>query len=316
VTDLSVFGSIGLSIDDVEILGQGRNGLVAKVLSGEFAGQVAKWYGPNKHHEFDRLEREFQALAFLRSCSISEIPQPIANFQNERISIHSFVPGERPGPNSDAISPMFELTGTLSNIYQTQSQAWAHNAAEATFKLGDIFDQIQSRILRAERAADHARPPLPLVAQLSEILNQVRAHYSPEYALVSRTLSPSDFGPHNMLQDGHQFSFVDFEYFGIDAAARVVLDVLWHPGTNMGAQDRLDFVAKASMLYAPANPSFDLEVAMCLPLIGLRWATIMFGQTTIEHKRIAIYLEAVNALLGVRSAHAQQLKYVAEVVAS
>jgi hypothetical protein len=315
VTDLSVFGGIGLSIGDVEIFGQGRNGLVAKVLSGEFAGQVAKWYGPNKHHEFDRLEREFQALAFLRSCSILEIPQPIANFQNERIGIYSFVPGERPGANSDVISPMLELTGALSNIYQTQPQGWAHNAAEATFKLGDIFDQIQSRILRAERVADHVRPLLPVVAQLSEILGRVRAHYSPEYALVSRTLSPSDFGPHNMLQDGNKFSFVDFEYFGIDAAARVALDVLWHPGTNMSAQDRLDFGAKASMLYAPANPSFDLEVAMCLPLIGLRWAAIMSGQTTVEQKRIAIYLDTVRALLGVRSAHADQLKRVAEVAA-
>ena len=154
------------------------------------------------------------------------------------------------------------------------------------------------------------------MAQLSEILDQVRANYSPEYAFVSRTLSPSDFGPHNMLQDGSKFSFVDFEYFGIYAAARVVLDVLWHPGTNMGAQDRLDFVAKASMLYAPANPSFHLEVAMCLPLIGLRCAAIMSGQTTIEQKRIAIYLEAVSALLGVRSAPADQLKYVAEIAAS
>jgi hypothetical protein len=316
VTDLSVFGSIGLSIGDVEILGQGRNGLVAKVLSGEFTGQVAKWYGPNKHHEFDRLEREFQALALLRSCSIFEIPQPIVNFQNERIGIYSFVPGERPGPNSDVVSPMLELTRALSNINQTKPQAWVHNAAEATFKLGDVFDQIQSRVSRAERTDDHARPLLPVVAQLSEILNQVRAHYSPEYELVSRTLSPSDFGPHNMLQDSHKFSFVDFEYFGIDAAARVVLDVLWHPGTNMSAQDRLDFVAKASMLYAAANPSFDLEVAMCLPLIGLRWAAIMSGQTTIEQKRIVIYLDTVRALLGVCSAHADQLQRVAEVAAS
>jgi hypothetical protein len=124
-----------------------------------------------------------------------------------------------------------------------------------------------------------------------------------------------------MLQHKDEFAFVDFEYFGIDSASRVVLDVLWHPGTSMNAASRIDFVSQAIELFAAEDSSFGDEVLTCLPLIGLRWVAIMTSRATPSSEsstgsQKVEYLRAVDALLESRQSLDEQVPLVAQVVSS
>jgi hypothetical protein len=122
-----------------------------------------------------------------------------------------------------------------------------------------------------------------------------------------------------MLHHEDKFAFVDFEYFGIDSASRVVLDVLWHPGTRMNAVRRIDFVSHAIELFAADDSSFGDEVLTCLPLIGLRWVAIMTSRAASSSdsptgSQMVEYLSAVDGLLESRQSLDDQVALVAQAV--
>jgi len=319
--DLSVFEQIGLTQGDVELIGGGRNGLVVQILSGEFEGNVAKHYGANKHHEADRLDREFETLIFLNSGSDLNVPRPLRKFEEERIAIYSRVAGTRPEAEANVVGPMVRFISQLCEAHRQNPSAWRHSAAEASFEVGDILRQVERRLLISSDNKVIDAKESQVLDTLSSMFTRAQSRFSPAQKLKLQTLSQSDFGPHNMLQHDDEFAFVDFEYFGIDSASRVVLDVLWHPGTRMNAVSRIDFVSEAIELFAADDSSFGDEVLTCLPLIGLRWVAIMTNRATSSSEsstgsQMIEYLRAVDALLESRQSLDKQVSLVAQVVSS
>jgi hypothetical protein len=319
MVDLSVFGEIGLTQNDVELLGRGRNGLVVKILSGEFEGNVAKHYGANRHHEADRLAREFESLTFLNSGSGLNVPRPLRKFEEERIAIYSRMPGTRPQAEANVVGPMVRFISQLFEAHRQNPSAWRHSAAEASFEVGDILRQVERRLLIS--SDDEAIDPRESQAlgALSSAFTKAHTRVSPPQKLKLQTLSQSDFGPHNMLQHKDEFAFVDFEYFGIDSVSRVVLDVLWHPGTRMEAASRINFVSQAIELFAAEDPLLGDEVLTCLPLIGLRWVAIMTSRAASSSdsptgSQMVEYLSAVDGLLESRQSLDDQVALVAQAV--
>jgi len=321
MVDLSVFGEIGLTQDDVELIGRGRNGLVVQILSGEFEGNVAKHYGANRHHEADRLARDFESLTFLNSGSGLKVPRPLRKFEEERIAIYSRMTGTRPQAEPNIVGPMVRFISQLFEAHRQNPIAWRHSAAEASFEVGDILRQVERRLLISSDDEDMDPGESPVLDALSSMFTKAQSRVLPAQKLKLLTLSQSDFGPHNMLQHKDEFAFVDFEYFGIDSASRVVLDVLWHPGTSMNAASRIDFVSQAIELFAADDSSFGDEVLTCLPLIGLRWEAIMANRATsssesLPASQVVEYLRAVDGLLESRQSLDEQVPLVAQVVSS
>jgi len=100
----------------------------------------------------------------------------------------------------------------------------------------------------------------------------------PQLPRERQTLSPSDIGFHNALRgaDG-TLAFVDFEYFGWDDPAKLVSDVLWHPGHTLAPHEALEFRARAADIYS-ADPDFEVRLATLFPFFGLRWALIVLNE--------------------------------------
>jgi len=319
MVDLSVFGEIGLTQDDVELIGRGRNGLVVQILSGEFEGNVAKHYGANRHHEADRLAREFESLTFLNSGSRLNVPLPLRKFEEERIAIYSRMAGTRPQAEANVVGPMVRFISQLFEAHRQNPSAWRHSAAEASFEVGDIFRQVERRLLISSDNKVIDPKESQVLDTLSSMFTRAQSRFSPAQKLQLQTLSQSDFGPHNMLQHQDKFAFVDFEYFGIDSASRVVLDVLWHPGTSMNAASRIEFVSQAIELFAAESSSFGDEVLTCLPLVGLRWGAIMTSRAACSSDsptgiQMVEYLRAVDALLESSQSLDEQVSLVAQAV--
>ena len=49
---------------------------------------------------------------------------------------------------------------------------------------------------------------------------------------INLLLSPSDVGPQNILKEGENWYFIDFEYSGIDSNLKLGLDLICHPDLN------------------------------------------------------------------------------------
>src|SRR5205814_4733466 len=95
-----------------------------------------------------------------------------------------------------------------------------------------------------------------------------------EISREARTLSPSDFGFHNMLRRPNgELAFLDFEYFGWDDPAKTVSDFILHPGMELPHSLKQQFFAGALAVFS-GSPKIEARVRAVYPLFALKWATI------------------------------------------
>ena len=93
-----------------------------------------------------------------------------------------------------------------------------------------------------------------------------------------RTISPSDFGFHNAVKrhDG-AIVFLDFEYFGWDAPAKLISDFLLHPGMDLSAGLKSQFT-RAMLERLNGFSNLPQRVAALYPLFGLKWCLILLNE--------------------------------------
>ena len=99
-----------------------------------------------------------------------------------------------------------------------------------------------------------------------------------ELPIAERTLNPSDFGFHNALRrvDGN-LVFLDFEYFGWDDPAKMIVDFILHPAMNLTLQLKLRYVR--GLLAHFANMStLSARLPAVYPLFGVKWCLILLNE--------------------------------------
>ena len=93
-----------------------------------------------------------------------------------------------------------------------------------------------------------------------------------------RTLSPSDFGFHNVLREADgKVVFLDFEYFGWDDPVKLVSDFLWHPAMNIAEDLKVRFVQRMNVVFGN-DPCFQARLKAVFPLFGLKWCLILLNE--------------------------------------
>ncbi|MBF0333066.1 MAG: hypothetical protein HQL40_05370, partial [Alphaproteobacteria bacterium] len=116
-----------------------------------------------------------------------------------------------------------------------------------------------------------------------------------ELAPGLRSLSPSDFGFHNALATpGGAPVFIDFEYFGWDDPAKLVSDMLWHPGMNLADELGARFRAGATELYAAGDAGFASRLARLHSLYALRWCMIILNEFLPERWAVRAHAGAAD----------------------
>jgi hypothetical protein len=170
-----------------------------------------------------------------------------------------------------------------------------HLAAEACLSAAEIERQLRGRIASLR---DLDAPALSLFLRchvepsLAARLDRARAAiaaaggaFAADLAPSRRSQVPADFGFHNALRraDG-RLTFIDFEYFGWDDPAKLVADILLHPGTPIDDEARRLLREGALAIYGD-DAGFAARLDALLPLFGLRWALIMLNEFRPERWR-------------------------------
>ena len=115
-----------------------------------------------------------------------------------------------------------------------------------------------------------------------------------------RTLSPSDFGLHNMLVRAGRPVFIDFEYFGWDDPVKLTCDVAWHPGMALPPPVAARFVRAAQALYGRDDPDFESRLRKHFPLYGLRWVMIVLNEFLPERWAVRVHAGAADPAVAKR----------------
>ncbi|MBI3320397.1 MAG: hypothetical protein HYZ89_07435 [Candidatus Omnitrophica bacterium] len=251
------------------------------------------------HHRVDardRLAVEFSSLQFLWDHGVRDIPRPIAADGASQWAVYEYVEGVRV-PSEEItgadIEMAVEFLGTLKQLQRDPASRRCPVASEACFSIQDIMEQLQERLARfssEDPAQEHLKALqaflreafLPAWRQISgwckDRLQARGIAPARELREEEKTLSPSDFGFHNAIRrpDG-RLVFVDFEYFGWDDPAKLVVDFLFHPAMALPQDLKRAFVTQLLRRFDDQEVLAH-RVEVVYPLWGLKWCLILLNE--------------------------------------
>ena len=224
-----------------------------------------------------RLLQEYAGLDLVCKSMPGVFPQPVGIDLEHKIGVYTWVSGVRPDANSETISQMLAILTGLHHLGSNMGGQIANHAVDSIFLMGDVFVQIEERINGFDR--DQLiinelveQELIPQLERCKESTDDVGA------AII--TLSPSDFGVHNLLWDkkSGSMSCVDFEFFGWDDAHKLVCDTLLHPLSTWEVAGGTHFMDGVMNLYQ-LNQTRLIHL---WPLLSLKWSTIVLSRASRE----------------------------------
>ena len=281
-------------LEHVTKIGAGRNSRVYKIVQVTGEELALKHYYGSDTGLCERMIREFNALEFLWENGIRSIPRPVRMNFKSCLASYEFVSGEKPVTNSlgdQEIDQAVEFLINLHRLYSTplgDTQPWA---SEAFISFQTVIDTVDQRYSRLQKISDSHRENSNFSVFLNrsffpvfgKVVENIYRHLEsfPALAVGTKTLSPSDFGFHNVLckKDG-SLIFVDFEHFGCDDPVKLIADIYLHPHSSMQFKQNLkrDLLFRLVEYFGSFDQMFSQRLALALPLFGLKWCMILLNE--------------------------------------
>lgn len=265
-------------------LGGGRNSRVFRVDRPGRRPVVVKEYSPD-YRERGTFARETTALRLLEKHRIDSVPRLLEADEDQGIVLLTCLEGVAAGPDEgiDAFAPFVAFLDRLGAIPRDEWPGWAREASDHPLAL---LGQIDSRLARfptddpdLDAFLDgRFRPALDRFGASARAILSDLGLTDPILPDSLRILSPSDFGFHNALRrpDG-SLAFLDFEFFGQDDPAKLLSDMLLHPGFS----SRADQKARLEELFRnfrSDDGTFTHRFRAILPLCALKWCCIALNE--------------------------------------
>lgn len=285
----------------IEPVGGGRNSQVYRLVGADSRIHALKAYFRDTSGDRDRLRTEFSSLCFLWENGIRDIPQPLAADWDQGCALYEYIEGQKIAVHAVTGAEVDAAVLFLTRLKDLRGRPGSRDlatAAEACFSVRAIVESIQGRLSRLtdkcsgeESYADlyefldhHLAPKLREIVRWSqEGLSRAHLSFDLDIHPTERTLSPSDFGFHNAIKRSNgQVAFLDFEYFGWDDPAKMVVDVLLHPGMNLAHSLKRRFVHGILQTFVE-YPHLAQRVEIVYPLFGLKWCLILLNEFLPEH---------------------------------
>ncbi len=313
---------LGKAIVYIEKIGGGRNSRVYKIATDLNQYFTFKEYFKSASDSRDRLKTEYSAFTILNEAGFRNIPKPITADHDKSWAIYSFLDGVKLTSKSITYRDITEIAEFIFSLQREDvrdSFNAFQDAADASFSLNQLFNDIESRIGRFKSLY----PDNSILTKFYNFFNKklvafytvekARAckEYTPELTLSKRyrILSPSDFGFHNLLKtsSGH-FNYFDFEYFGWDSPEKCINDFLLHPGYTISEINRKLF-KKHLIRKLKEDKSLSIRVDNTYNLYGVKWCLIILNVFCNDdlQRRIFSGDTKTNTLLHMQLKKAEQL---------
>lgn len=289
-------------------LGGGRNSRVYLVESSNGSKYVAKRYFRHNNDSRDRLATEFNSLRHMWRHGLRSVPRPLAMDAINNLAFFEYLPGR--ALESREITPghIDQLCNFLFHINKLKDKDGSRNlapASEACFSVEMAMKNLRLRLKRLEAVEEtspgHARMKAMIEEDFIPLLDDTQSWLTREPARdglgmdteipwSDRTLSPSDYGFHNALcQNDGRLVFLDFEYFGWDDPAKMILDFLLHPAIDLTRELKKHFLDNMLELL-DATGGLRRRIGYYQVVFGLKWVLILlneFQKTDFDRRQFA-----------------------------
>lgn len=241
----------------------------------------------------DRLGAEYAALAFLARHGMAAVPGAVAVDAARHCALYEWIDGVPVGAGAGPadVDALAAFLVDLQRLAEAPGAADLNPASAACLAPADGVAQYRGRLARLREVAsgfpelaafvDGRLLPEGEAAVGRALAGLVDAGLdaAAPIAVDARALSPSDFGFHNALRrpDG-ALVFLDFEYFGWDDPAKMIADVVLHPGMALDPPARRRFLSGVQPFFAGRDPLFNARFRFYLPVCALIWCLILLNE--------------------------------------
>jgi len=229
---------------------------------------VAKKYLGNLQRINLSMDREIDALEFLKSKNIKEIPELLLVNKTDHIIVMEYLEGKSPNPDKDSMEAILNFSKLLDEVYRNDDKF--NYAIDGISKSSDLLIQIEDRLVSL--AKDNVGGEL--IAQAKDSLLRL-ANLNLDSKVWNPTYSVSDLGLHNMVKGQEGFRFFDLEFFGADSPIKLIGDFLLHPKNNFPNHLCHRFFMELKQFYGVTESA----IVASLPLIALKWFTIVLPRS-------------------------------------
>ena len=250
----------------------GGNSSVTRVTFGDNVYAVKDY--SHRSDGVSRKRREWEALTLLSAACPDLAPSPIWCSHDRPLAIHSWIVGSRPAWRSETVTAMAEILDNLKNSSSQISKGYnIPKATDAVTHSSDLARQVLERLTALNKVDD------PEVREISRHIEAALENLTSNLAARSAgqkpqlTLSPSDFGPHNMIHsvDERRYRIIDLEFFGIDDVHKLIGDTILHPQIFWTPQLLKQFLDEMARVF---DFSWD-RLSEFLSFLALKWAVIV-----------------------------------------
>jgi thiamine kinase-like enzyme len=170
-------------------------------------------------------------------------------------------------------------------------------ATSACLSISDYLSVLDSRMKKIIDYSPKSRDGIDarnflderVIPKIEELKAQTLEKVSNDAPLPAdkQVLTPADYGFHNILVNGENYTFIDFEYFGRDDPARQMLDFLHHDKSREIAPRLISqFLERYNSNMKIKGFRQRLEILD--PLVGMAWCLIYLNVLSQD------YLSYVN----------------------
>jgi len=274
----------------VNWVARGGNAQLLQVLTSTGEKYALKIYPDGAGH--DRLSSEYDSFSEIWKYNPETVPYPFRCHKEFNAAMYEWIEGTalhlpQPAHIDQALCFINDLHG-LRNI---SGFKYFQNASAALLSGLNFEEQIKARVSALLREAPgHVELQNYLRNEFMPIMFEIidsgrsgwtfRPGYGETLPRAQQTLSPSDFGFHNVIERPNgKLTFIDFEYFGWDDPVKLVLDFIFHPGMVLDNALKKQWVEGAVTIY---GEEIRDRLALTWPMIGLSWCLILLNEYRSE----------------------------------
>lgn len=220
----------------------------------------------------DRARREWHALSALWHAGLRLAPEPIGADLSQGLVVMEWLNAEG-FTQSFSTHEMLDLLSQLHDLSARLGLGVVGTAADAITSPEDLRVQTLARLklLGESPTVSFQLDKLRATVQLLDLS-------TPFPTQQVATLSPSDFGPHNLVRTGDGIRIVDLEFFGWDDAHKLVADSTVHPLASWDGTSLDNFTHGATVLYELDEDRLEVVRRGCLA----KWCAIVLARADRE----------------------------------
>ncbi len=277
-----------------ERVGGGGNSRVFKVQCADGKWYCVKFYFSSPDDQRDRLGTEYGSLKFIDEQGIGAVPQPVFVDRAELMGVYEWINGRKITADTVTVNDIDFAVNFLAQLEKLSHHPDArqfNTASAGCFCVKDIIDHIETKLQKFQSCPtdteEFRRLKVYLDQDFAPLLNEILSWVRTSLGDISfdegiganlRTLSPSDFGFHNALRkDNGEITFLDFEYFGWDDSAKMIVDFTFHPAMELSFGLKQSFYQKMLLVFKQ-DTSLKSRIACYYPLLGLLWCLIFLNE--------------------------------------